>query len=67
MLCLVDSCVFIMCLYLEIALFYSFFFPITLPFFFRFGRRVPFCVFMIIGGVACLLVLIVPKGMLLTY
>lgn len=27
----------------------------------KFGRRVPFCVFMIIGGVACLLVLIVPK------
>ncbi|KAJ7333875.1 hypothetical protein OS493_015968 [Desmophyllum pertusum] len=27
----------------------------------KFGRRVPYCVFMITGGVACLLVLAVPK------
>ncbi|XP_073246371.1 organic cation transporter protein-like [Porites lutea] len=29
----------------------------------KFGRRIPFCLFMITGGLACLLVLIVPKDM----
>lgn len=59
--------VFLSCVYISKSPYFTRFSSNNFTFFFRFGRRVPFCVFMIIGGVACLLVLIVPKGMLLTY